>query len=233
MKCHLHPDRDAVGYCVACGQGVCAECRREVAGAIRCPNHATAVLPVAPAPSKSGFLAGLFSMMFPGLGHLYAGAYQRGVRFGGLAVALIVILSIGHEHLAVLFGLSLFFLWVYAIFDSVRICHEINRGAYFESATGAPSPGYARRSGTGTLTFGIILLGIGSLFLADRYIELDRFFDFIENNIGFIFVALGVILVAAYARRRNRERDAAVAVAAPAEPSLTDTASSPNRSFLK
>ena len=138
MKCHLHPDRDAVGYCVTCGQGVCAECRREVAGTIRCPNH-TAAAPLVPPPSKSGFLAGLFSMMFPGLGHLYAGAYQRGMRFGGLAVALIVILSVGHEHLAVLFGLSLFFTWVYALFDAIRICHEINRGAYFESAPGMRS----------------------------------------------------------------------------------------------
>jgi len=230
MKCHLHPDRDAVGYCVACGQGVCAECRREVAGAIRCPNHTAAVLPVAPPATKSGFLAGLFSMMFPGLGHLYAGAYQRGLRFGGLAVALIVILSIGHEHLAVLFGMSLFFTWAYAIFDAVRISHEINRGAYVEAAGGVPTP--VRRSGTGTLTFGIVLLGIGTLFLADRYIELDRFFDFVENNIGFIFVALGVILVAAYARRRNRERDAAIAVAPPSEP-VADSSTSPNRSFLK
>jgi hypothetical protein len=230
MKCHLHPDRDAVGYCVTCGQGVCAECRREVAGTIRCPNHTAAAAPVAPPPSKSGFLAGLFSMMFPGLGHLYAGAYQRGMRFGGLAVALIVILSVGHEHLAVLFGLSLFFTWVYALFDAIRICHEINRGTYFESAPGMPAvAASARRSGTGTLTFGIILLGLGTLFLADRYIELDRFFDFVENNIGFIFVALGVILVAAYARRRNRDRE--VEIAAPAAPA--DSSASPNRSFIK
>lgn len=230
MKCHLHPDRDAVGYCVSCGQGVCAECRREVAGTIRCPNHTAAIAPAAPPPSKSGFLAGLFSMMFPGLGHLYAGAYQRGVRFGGLAVALIVILSIGHEHLAVLFGLSLFFTWVYALFDAIRICHEINRGGYFESSPGVPSAALARRSGTGTLTFGIILLGIGTLFLADRYIELDRFFDFVENNIGFIFVALGVILVAAYARRRNRDRDAEIP--SPVVPPA-DSSASPTRSFLK
>ena len=234
MKCHLHPDRDAVGYCVACGQGVCGECRREVAGAIRCPNHATAVLPIAPPPSKSGFLAGLFSMCFPGMGHLYAGAYQRALRFGGLAVALIVVLSIGHEHLAPLFGLSLFFVWAYALFDSIRIVRDINAGVYSETANRIVPGAVVRRSGTGTLTFGIILLGIGCLFLADRYIELDRFFDFIENNIGFIFVALGVILVAAYARRRNRERDAALAPAAPSpDSSIADSSASSNRSFLK
>jgi hypothetical protein len=231
MKCHLHPDRDAVGYCITCGQGVCAECRREVAGTIRCPNHTAAAAPIAAPPPKSGFLAGLFSIMFPGLGHLYAGAYQRGMRFGGLAVALIVILSTGQAHtierFAPLFGLSLFFVWAFALFDAIRVAHEINAGTYLAAAT--PAVPVVRRSGTGTLTFGIILLGLGTLFLADRYIELDRFFDFVYNNIGFIFVALGMILVAAYVRKRNKERDAEVASpGVPADPST-----SPNRSFLK
>ena len=62
MKCHLHPDRDAVGYCTSCGQGVCSECRREVLGTIRCPAHATAVSPAAVRPVKSGSLSGLFSL---------------------------------------------------------------------------------------------------------------------------------------------------------------------------
>jgi len=228
MKCHLHPDRDAVGYCVSCGQGVCAECKREVAGTIRCPAHVAAALPV-PAHPKSGFLGGLFSLMFPGLGHLYAGAYQRGMKFGGLAVALIVVLSIGHERLAVLFGLSLFFVWVYAMFDAIRICHEVNAGSYGETASPLlPVVVAPRKSGAGTLTFGVILLGIGCLFLADRYIELDRFFDFIGDNIGFIFIALGIVLLAAYARRRGKEKDRELAAASsPADSSPTTS------SFLK
>ncbi len=229
MKCHLHPDRDAVGYCVSCGQGVCAECRREVAGTIRCPAHATATgLPLAvPPPTKSGFLAGLFSMMFPGMGHLYAGAYARALRFGGLAVALIVILSTNHEHLAPLFGLSLFFVWAYALFDAIRVCHEINAGTYLAAATSAALPA-VRSSGAGTLTFGIILLGIGGLFLADRYVDMDRFFDWLGDNIGFVFIALGIVLIAAYARRRGREKDRELAAAAPPA-----DLSGPSSSFLK
>jgi len=228
MKCHLHPDRDAVGYCVSCGQGVCAECRREVAGTIRCPAHATATgIPTAvPPPSKSGFLAGLFSLMFPGMGHLYAGAYQRALRFGGLAVALIVVLSTGHDRIAPLFGLSLFFVWAYALFDAIRVCHEINAGTYLAAAT--PSAPAVRASGAGTLTFGIILLGIGGLFLADRYVDMDRFFDWLGDNIGFVFIALGVVLIAAYARRRGREKDRELAAAAPPA-DLTG----PGNSFLK
>lgn len=226
MKCHLHPDRDAVGYCVSCGQGVCAECRREVAGTIRCPVHTTAPVAVAAPPTKSGFLAGLFSMMFPGLGHLYAGAYQRALRFGAIAVALIVILSTGHDRIAPLFGLSLFFVWAYALFDSIRVAHEINAGTYRVAPAGAvPSP---RPSGTGTLTLGVILLGIGGLIALDRYVELDRFFDWIGDNIGFVFIALGVVLIAAYARRRGKEKERELASAAP-----PSDITGPTSSFLK
>ncbi|HET7451915.1 MAG TPA: B-box zinc finger protein [Thermoanaerobaculia bacterium] len=231
MKCHLHPDRDAVGYCVTCGQGVCAECRREVAGTIRCPAHvAAAPAPAAPPPVKSGFLAGLFSIMFPGMGHLYAGAYSRALRFGGIATGLIVILSMGGgrmERLAPLFGLSLFFVWAYALFDAVRVAHEINAGTYLVAPVGAGVPA-VRRSGTGTLTLGVILLGIGGLIAVDRYVELDRFFDWVGDNIGFIFIALGVVLIAAYARRRGREKDRELA-AAPPPADITG----PTSSFLK
>jgi len=229
MKCHLHPDRDAAGYCVSCGQGVCAECKREVLGTIRCPAHSSVVV-VAPPRTKSGFLAGLSSLMFPGLGHLYAGAYQRAIKFGGLAVALIVVLSTGHEHLAVLFGLSLFFDWAYATFDAIRVCHDINAGVYSEPANAALPIGRARTPGTGSLTLGIILLGFGILFLGDRYIDLDKFFDFVGDNIGFIFIGLGIVLLATYARRRGRERERELAASAPPSEPLSSSSTS---SFLK
>lgn len=230
MKCHIHPDRDAVGYCVTCGQGVCAECRREVAGTIRCPAHTAAVpAPVFPR-QKSGFLAGLFSMCFPGMGHLYAGAYQRALRFGGLAVALIVVLSTGHDRIAPLFGLSLFFVWAYALFDAIRITHDINAGVYSDSANRVVPEAVARRSGSGTLTLGVILLGIGALFLANEYMDLDRFFDWIGDHVGFVFIALGIVLIAAYARRRGKEKDRELAAAVhDSDSSVTPTTSS----FLK
>ncbi|HKB71187.1 MAG TPA: B-box zinc finger protein [Thermoanaerobaculia bacterium] len=227
MKCHLHPDRDAVGYCVSCGQGVCAECRREVAGTVRCPAHVTAAIPMPP-PVKSGFLAGLFSIMFPGMGHLYAGAYRRALQFGGTAVALIVILSTGHDRIAPLFGLSLFFVWAYALFDAIRVAHEINAGTYLVAPLGEGAVRTVRRPGTGSLTLGVILLGIGGLIVVDRYVDLDRFFDWIGDNIGFLFIALGVVLLAAYARRRGKEKERELAASVPPA-----DVSGPSSSFLK
>ena len=229
MKCHLHPDRDAVGYCVSCGQGVCAECRREVAGTIRCPAHvATVAAPAIVPPAKSGFLAGLFSIMFPGMGHLYAGAYSRALRFGAIAVGLIVVLSTGPGRIAPLFGLSLFFVWAYALFDAIRVAHEINAGTYLVAPSGDAVVRSVRRPGTGSLTLGVILLGIGGLIVVDRYVDLDRFFDWIGDNIGFVFIALGIVLLAAYGRRRGKEKERELAASVPPA-----DVTGPSSSFLK
>jgi hypothetical protein len=36
MNCYQHPDRDAVGSCMGCGQAVCPECKVEYAGKVYC-----------------------------------------------------------------------------------------------------------------------------------------------------------------------------------------------------
>jgi hypothetical protein len=38
MKCANHPEKDAVGVCVSCGTGVCADCRNVVRGATYCED---------------------------------------------------------------------------------------------------------------------------------------------------------------------------------------------------
>jgi hypothetical protein len=114
------------------------------------------------------------------------------------------------------------------MFDAIRVAHEINAGTYRIAPAGEGAVSAVRRSGTGTLTLGVILLGIGGLIAVDRYVELDRFFDWVGDNIGFIFIALGVVLIAAYARRRGKEKDRELA-AAPPPADITG----PTSSFLK
>ena len=36
MYCHHHPDRDAVGSCIACNEAVCQECKVEYEGRVYC-----------------------------------------------------------------------------------------------------------------------------------------------------------------------------------------------------
>src|SRR5437899_3280361 len=87
------------------------------------------VAPVAVAPvvveRKSPGLAGFLSI-FPGLGHLYLGLYQRAFAFAG-AFCLLIFLN-SHGRIAVLSGPATAFLWFFAIIDAVRQAHAINRG---------------------------------------------------------------------------------------------------------
>ncbi len=175
--------------------------------------------PVAPAPGvpvppvtpvfvdrKSPGLAGFLSM-FPGLGHLYLGLYQRAFAFAGAFVLLIFFNS--HGRIAVLSGPATFFLWVFAIIDAVRQAKAINHGFVSESGFAA-APQLRRASeGTGSLTWGVILVGLGALWLVDRYVDID--WSFMENWGGpAALILLGLVLVVSHVRRKRTEHEAGV-----------------------
>src|SRR6185369_17708808 len=98
------------------------------------PPPATPAPPVVVAPvivdRKSPGLAGFLSM-FPGLGHLYLGLYQRAFTIGGLFCLLIAFTS--HGRGGEFFGPLIAFIWFFGIIDAVRQAKAINRGQVAES----------------------------------------------------------------------------------------------------
>jgi hypothetical protein len=186
------------------------------------PPVAPAPPPAAPAPPaaapasatapvyierKSPGLAGFLSV-FPGLGHLYLGLYQRAFAFAGAFCILIFFNSHGHR-MSVLSGPATFFVWVFAIIDAVRQAKAINRGAVAESGF-APAPQLHRSSeGTGALTWGVILVGLGVLWILDRYFIID--WSFMEEWGGPVaLILLGLILVISHVRRKRQEHESGV-----------------------
>src|SRR5512141_274148 len=129
---------------------------------------ATVVAPVI-VDRKSPGLAGFLSM-FPGLGHLYLGLYQRAFAFAGAFCVLIFFNS--HGRMAVLSGPATAFLWFFAIIDAVRQAKAINRGYVSESGFAAETQIRKAAEGTGSLTWGVILVGLGTLWILDRYVEI-------------------------------------------------------------
>src|SRR5439155_16831576 len=132
---------------------------------------ATAV-PATAAPAviverKSPGLAGFLSI-FPGLGHLYLGLYQRAFAFAGAFCLLIFVNSHGHR-ITVLSGPATFFLWVFAIIDAVRQAKAINRG--FVPERGFATEAQIRKvsEGTGTVAWGATLVALGPLLSIDGY----------------------------------------------------------------
>ncbi|HKF53619.1 MAG TPA: B-box zinc finger protein [Candidatus Acidoferrales bacterium] len=117
MKCAVHTDVDATGYCRNCGKPLCPQCAREVRGALYCeqclasmmaPPQGTAaqfattpVTPIAPpgyvyapAIAQHGPNPGTACALgfIPGLGAVYNGEYIKGlihvIIFGGIIAIL-------------------------------------------------------------------------------------------------------------------------------------------------
>ena len=166
--------------------------------------------PVAPAAvvvdRKSPGLAGFLSV-FPGLGHLYLGLYQRAFAFAG---AFCLLVFFNHRgHIAPLSGPATAFVWFFAIIDAVRQAHAINRG-YLAVGGFAPETQIRKAAeGTGALTWGVILVGLGALWLVDRYVDID--WSFMENWGGpAALILLGLILVISHVRRKRQEHESGV-----------------------
>ena len=163
----------------------------------------------APAPiiveKKSPGLAGVLSGLFPGLGHLYLGLYQRAFKIAG------AFLSVGfmRGRLAPLFGMGLAFVWFFGIIDAVRQARAINAGHVAASSIAAP-PRRASES-MAALTWGVILVGIGTLWLLDRYVDLDAFWAAVGDWLApASFILFGVILITTYVMRKRRHNAAEV-----------------------
>jgi hypothetical protein len=170
--------------------------------------------PVAPPPPtaiyaerKSPGLAGFLSI-FPGLGHLYLGLYQRAFAFAGAFCILIFFNSHGHR-LTVLSGPATAFVWFFAIIDAVRQAKAINRGSVLESGFAQPIQIRKAAEGTGGLTWGVILVGLGALWILDRYVVID--WSFMEDWGGPVaLILLGLILVVSHIRKKRQEHESGV-----------------------
>lgn len=155
---------------------------------------------------KSAGLAGFLSI-FPGLGHLYLGLYQRAFAFAG-AFCLLIFFN-HHGRLAPLSGPATAFVWFFAIIDAVRQAHAINRGYVAQGGFATATQIRKASEGTGALTWGVILVGLGALWLVDRYVDID--WSFMENWGGpAALILLGLILVIAHVRRKRIEHESGV-----------------------
>jgi hypothetical protein len=89
MKCHLHPNQEAIGACTSCGKTVCHQCAVEVSGRLVC-RPCLSSGNVHPGSLSRGqkdrslalileILPGLFG--FLGFGWIYLGQTEKGVTF--------------------------------------------------------------------------------------------------------------------------------------------------------
>jgi hypothetical protein len=112
-----------------------------------------------------------------------------------------------HGRAGEFFGPVIAFIWFFGIIDAVRQAKAMNRGQVAESGFAPEQQIRKAAQGTGALTWGVILVGIGGLWLADQYADLDRFWEIIGSwGAPAAFILLGLVLIVSHirgARRRN------------------------------
>jgi hypothetical protein len=143
---------------------------------------------------KSPGLAGVLSM-FPGVGHIYLGLYQRAVVFFAIWVLTLAIASTGR---AGPLGVLIPFWWFFVLIDAVRQAKAINATGAAESNIVAKE--MAMKAG-GNLAFGILMILFGAFFLLDRLVTIDL--SFLIDWWPLLLVAFGAWQVFAYYKAKQ------------------------------
>ena len=230
MKCAVHTDVDATGYCRNCGKPMCSACSRPVRDVLYCedclatvmghgapapvpaagasgespygsvprpaesaPSSATAAAAPAyprppgapyqirPAGSSSPAIAFILGL-FPGLGAIYNGQYNKGLIHIAIFASIIVALStdIG-DGLGAMLGIFLGGFVFYCAFEAMRTAQAKLAGT---AAPSDPLESWSKERPIGP----IILIGLGALLLLNNF----RFFDFIRLGRFWPLILIGV-----------------------------------------
>jgi hypothetical protein len=222
MKCAVHQDVDAVGFCRNCGKPLCQQCARQVRGALYCEQClANMMAPQGPAAQFAAPVAtpaytypvvvehhgpnpgtALALGFIPGLGAVYNGEYVKGlihlIIFGGT----IAILSSDStpSGLQAMLGIFLGVFCCYMPIEAYRTARAKRMGLpvtgfFGETTAPAPAPG---EPGAGApvhrnYTASIILIVLGVVFLLGTTGVLDS--RWVWNFWPLVLIAIGVSLI--------------------------------------
>ena len=231
MKCAVHTEVDATGYCRNCGKPMCSACARPVRDVLYCedclatvmghgaftpapaqvtppseaagygaaptspastyaapPGSTTQSYPappgapyqVRPAGSSSPTIAFILGL-FPGLGAIYNGQYNKGLIHIAIFASIIVALStdIG-EGLGAMLGIFLAGFVFYCAFEAMRTAQAKLAG----TVPSDPLESWSKERPIGP----VILIGLGAVLLLNNF----RFFDFIRLGRFWPLILIGV-----------------------------------------
>lgn len=148
---------------------------------------------------KSVALATVLSLM-PGLGQIYVGYYQLGFIYVLIFASLVTILSSGAGALEPLFGLSLGFFILYNLVDAGRRAALYNLA--LDNAAAGQLPRVELPVNRGSRAGGVVLVGLGVLFLMHTKFDFDMYW--LEEWWPAGLIILGVYLFMKDRQSRNR-----------------------------
>ena len=205
MKCAVHSDADAVGYCRNCGKAMCSQCVRPIRDVLYCEDCLAKTIGLSNTPPEvatgygsqpgipsgtihhltgnpaAAFLLGLF----PGLGAVYNGEYNKALIHITVFAAMIVGLNsdLGDGAITALSLLLAGFI-LYMAFDAMRTAKAKTVGDV------APDPleDWSKNRPIGP----IILIALGAIFLLENF-HLFSFYR-VERFWPLVLIAVGVLM---------------------------------------
>ncbi|MGA2095503.1 MAG: B-box zinc finger protein [Candidatus Acidiferrum sp.] len=189
MKCAVHTEADATGFCRNCGKPMCPECIRPVRDVLYCedclanilghpaaasqqaapaPGYApqvpiTAVPPVSHSGAGSNPALAFFLGFLPGLGAFYNEQYGKGMIHLAIFLLLFITgvngLDNGGAEAALWICISAF--WIYMPIDALRTAQAKRSG----QALTDPLDSFSKEKPVGP----IILIGVGILLLLSNF----------------------------------------------------------------
>ena len=216
MNCAVHTDVDAVGYCRNCGKAMCSTCVRPVRDVLYCedclatimgiPAATPAALPgplvpppgalPPPVPSRPTSSPGVAFVLglFPGLGAVYNGEYNKALIHIVVFIAMIFGLNtdIGDAAETVLSLLVAGFI-LYMAFDAMRVAKARNLG----ETPVDPLESWSKNRPVGP----IILIALGVLFLLNNF----NWFPFwrIQRLWPLVLIGVGILMFRNRLERRS------------------------------
>ena len=220
MKCAVHSEVDATGYCRNCGKPMCPSCIRPVRDVLYCEDCLATILghPAPPSAQAApvGFLpqppaaavpptvaAGIgpnpvlafFLGFLPGLGAFYNEQYGKGM----IHLAIFLVLFIAGVDGAMSGGaeaalwICIAALWIYMPIDALRTAQAKRAGLPLSD----PLDNLTRQRPIGP----ILLIGAGVLLLLNKF-EWFQWFRFWDYFWPLILIAVGVLM---FRNRMNRQ----------------------------
>jgi hypothetical protein len=213
MKCAVHPDVDATGYCRNCGKPMCPACIRPVRDVLYCedclatilghptppaaqpqaaPADYSSPLPIPPVPSgvPSGVgpnpVLAFFLGFLPGLGAFYNEQYGKGMIH--LAIFLLLFITgvngLDNGGAEAALWICISALWIYMPIDALRTAQAKRAGQTLSD----PLSDFSKQRPVGP----IILIGVGLLLLLNNF-EWFQWYR-IARFWPLILIAVGVLM---------------------------------------
>lgn len=198
MKCAVHTEADATGYCRNCGKAMCPICARPVHDVLYCENCLAAGMghggsgatPVSASSTTTRAgnpgVAFILGFLFPGLGAVYNGEYNKALIHIVVFATLIFGLSSNMDDpmkavLAIMLAGFIF----YMAFDAMRTAQAQQRG----QVSVDPLQSWSKERPLGP----IILIVAGAIFLLNNF-DLLPFYR-IERFWPLVLIAIGVLML--------------------------------------